>query len=126
MRVISVRPNVSQSAAGYGSDEPAGTGTYVVTISLQFVSHGSGNIQEVFDRLGVVGIHKIYYDNATACLGRWKTTGGYVPVSSGQTTQGDACFQDRTSDAATMRLYVYPAWNGVGSLPPPLAWFALR
>jgi hypothetical protein len=126
MKVISVRPNVSPKAAGYGSDEPAGTGTYVVHISLQFVGHGTNNIQKVLGRMAVIGIHKITYANAAPCLGTWKTTYGYVQVSSGDTTKGDVCFQDRANDAATMRLFVFPDWNGVGSLPPPLACFAFH
>jgi len=124
MKVISVRSNVSPKLAGYGN-EPPGTGTYVIKISLQFVGHGTANVWRVLGRMATVGAHKLYYADANPCLGGWKISYGWVPVSSGQTTQGDACFQDQTNDAASMQLLVYPDRNGVGSLRP-FAWFALR
>lgn len=126
MKVISIRPNVSPKAAGYGTTEPAGTGTYVVKLTLKLVGHGTANVWRVLGRMALVDAQNLRYADAAACLGNWKSTNGWVVVSSDHATAGDVCFQDRASEAQTMRLYVVPEWDGWSVSLKPLAWFALR
>jgi hypothetical protein len=126
-KVVSVLRHVRQQTLGLGKEQlPPGAENIVVKITVKWIRGGSGNSQAVVNEMNAIGAHKAVYHADGICTGNAEFGDGGLPVFSGQTATGTACFRIAKNDDSTLRLYINSGSFFESKASASSTWFTLR